>query len=140
MLKLWGKKAQSTAEYAILIALVVGAVAAMQVYVKRGIQGRIKDVVDHTGGAGEVGGASFSFSTGQYEPYYLASDAATTRNSSNQEVLGKDGEVGRATGEYTGQVRQQVIGWSGADTAAVTEDPEVQEVARPATPHVEREE
>ncbi len=36
------KRAQSTAEYAILIALVVGAVVAMQTYVKRGIQARQK--------------------------------------------------------------------------------------------------
>ena len=37
------KKAQNTAEYAILIVLVVGAVIAMQTYVKRGWQGRVKD-------------------------------------------------------------------------------------------------
>jgi len=37
------RKAQSTAEYAILIALVIGVVIAMQTYVKRGIQGRYKD-------------------------------------------------------------------------------------------------
>lgn len=37
------KKAQNTAEYAILIALVVGAAIGMQTYVKRGLQGRVKD-------------------------------------------------------------------------------------------------
>lgn len=40
------KKAQSTAEYAIIIAIVVGALVAMQVYVKRGMQGRFKDAVE----------------------------------------------------------------------------------------------
>ena len=37
------KKGQNTAEYAILIGLVVAAVIAMQTYVKRGIQGRMHD-------------------------------------------------------------------------------------------------
>jgi Flp pilus assembly pilin Flp len=37
------KKGQNTAEYAILIGLVVAAVIAMQTYVKRGLQGRMHD-------------------------------------------------------------------------------------------------
>ena len=37
------KKGQNTAEYAILIGLVVAAVIAMQTYVKRGVQGRMHD-------------------------------------------------------------------------------------------------
>ena len=42
-------KAQSTAEYAILIALVVAAVVGMQTYVKRGLQARTHDAtVDYT--------------------------------------------------------------------------------------------
>jgi hypothetical protein len=40
------KRAQSTAEYAIVIALVIGAVVAMQVYVRRGLQARMKGAVD----------------------------------------------------------------------------------------------
>jgi len=40
---MWQKKAQSTAEYAILLALIIGAAMAMQVYVKRGLQGRVYD-------------------------------------------------------------------------------------------------
>lgn len=39
-------RGQSTAEYAIVIALVVGALVVMQVYVKRGVQGRFKDTTD----------------------------------------------------------------------------------------------
>jgi len=37
---------QSTMEYALLIAVVAAALIAMQVYVKRGIQGRIRDLAD----------------------------------------------------------------------------------------------
>lgn len=37
---------QSIQEYAVLIAIIVTALIAMQVYVKRGIQGRIRDLAD----------------------------------------------------------------------------------------------
>jgi len=40
------KKAQSLTEYGILIGIVTAALIAMQVYIKRGIQGRIKDLAD----------------------------------------------------------------------------------------------
>ncbi|MCX5698288.1 MAG: hypothetical protein NTX01_01115 [Candidatus Omnitrophica bacterium] len=40
------RKGQSTAEYAIVIGLVIAAVIGMQVYVKRGIQGKIADASD----------------------------------------------------------------------------------------------
>jgi Flp pilus assembly pilin Flp len=63
------KKAQQTAEYALLISLVVAAVIAMQTYAQRTIQGRIRDAGDfltaQTSGIGN---------TEQYEPYYLTTD------------------------------------------------------------------
>ena len=63
------KKAQQTAEYALLISLVVAAVIAMQTYAQRAIQGRIRDaasyMVDKTSTLGK---------TNQYEPYYLSTD------------------------------------------------------------------
>lgn len=40
------KKSQSTLEYAALIAIVVGALIAMQSYVKRGLQGKMKKSAD----------------------------------------------------------------------------------------------
>ena len=43
------KKAQSTLEYAILIAVVVGALIGMQTYVKRGLQGRLRTATDDVG-------------------------------------------------------------------------------------------
>lgn len=66
------KKAQNTAEYAILIALVIGAVVAMQTYAQRALQGRMRDAslqfVDETSNLG---------TTAQYEPYYLNTAAQT---------------------------------------------------------------
>jgi len=95
MLRILGKRAQTTAEYAILIALVVGAVVAMQIYVKRGIQGRVRDVVDHTGVGGEVAGENLTFTASQYEPYYNQSTASTTQNSSNTEQMTAGGGTSR---------------------------------------------
>ncbi len=43
------KKGQSTLEYAILIIIVLAALLSIQVYVKRGIQGRFKSAADDIG-------------------------------------------------------------------------------------------
>lgn len=93
-------KAQSTAEYAIVIALVVAAVIAMQVYVRRGIQARIKQATDFTQ-AGETADANFSFSfdnTGtnlQFEPNYTVSGRSTTQDAQRSESLLEKGGVAR---------------------------------------------
>lgn len=43
------RKAQSTLEYGVVIAVVVAALVAMQAYVKRGLQGKIKESADQIG-------------------------------------------------------------------------------------------
>jgi len=43
------KKAQSTLEYAVVIVCVVAALLAIQVYIKRGIQGRLRSSADSIG-------------------------------------------------------------------------------------------
>ncbi|MCK9431013.1 MAG: hypothetical protein M0R17_13640 [Candidatus Omnitrophica bacterium] len=68
------KRGQSTAEYAIVIGLVIAAAVAMQVYVKRGVQAKIKGVVDHKPDA--------MFTTDQFEPDYASSDMDSTRKAS----------------------------------------------------------
>lgn len=85
MRMLRNKKAQNTAEYAILIALVIAAAMAIQTYVKRGLQGRVHDAV-----AKYATDTSTIGTTGQYEPYYLKSDYTTTTDSSqvNSELNG----------------------------------------------------
>jgi uncharacterized protein (UPF0333 family) len=108
MLKLLSKRAQTTAEYAVLIALVVGAVVAMQVYIKRGLQGRLKSAVDATA----VGAADTStvLKSDQYEPYYLSSTAETTQNAKDSEDY-KEGAVDRASNTETSANRNQTLGW-----------------------------
>lgn len=49
------KKAQSTLEYAVLIIIVIGALLSIQVYIKRGIQGRLRSAADDIGDQYSVG-------------------------------------------------------------------------------------
>jgi uncharacterized protein (UPF0333 family) len=92
------KKAQQTAEYALLISLVVAAVIAMQTYAQRTIQARIRDASQYM--AAQTGSLG---STNQYEPYYLETDYDVQRDDSTIEVQGK-----RADG--SGLVRMETVG------------------------------
>lgn len=49
------RKGQSTLEYAILVIVIIGALLAIQVYIKRGIQGRLKSATDDIGDQFSVG-------------------------------------------------------------------------------------
>jgi len=89
------KRGQNTVEYAILIALVIGAAVAMQTYVKRSVQGGVKYTVDKLNdkdGQGTVG-------TGQYEPYYLESSYTSQQEEyKDTEETKLGGEVVRTFG------------------------------------------
>ncbi|MCX5711211.1 MAG: hypothetical protein NT060_04580 [Candidatus Omnitrophica bacterium] len=104
-------RAQTTAEYAILFAIVVGAFIAMQVYIERGLQGRIKDVVDARGAGGTIGSGtasgSVAFNTAQYEPYYLQSNAQTNQTSNETETTGLGGGVNKTSNQRTNVTREQ---------------------------------
>jgi hypothetical protein len=76
------RQAQSILEYAILIAIVIAAVVVMQVYMKRGISGRLKDSSDRISG-----GESFSAS------------GTTTYQHSKQTV---DRDINEMTGTGSG--------------------------------------
>jgi len=117
-------KAQSTAEYVIVLGLIVGAVIAMQTYVKRGMQGRIKNAADYVDNSAEqLTGAEVvpQFEAGQYEPYYLKSQFDTERKSYTQEKLNKDLSVNRTlTADET--VTQKAGGYRSTLTTTATED------------------
>ncbi len=74
------KKAQQTAEYALLISLVIAAVVAMQTYAQRTLQSRIK-------GAGNymTDGLSAFGDSEQYEPYYLDQAYDVTKDDTTVE-------------------------------------------------------
>lgn len=128
------RRAQTTAEYAILIAIVVGAVVAMQVYVRRGIQGRIKNVVDHNPPSATVGDQTLTFTGEQYEPYYQSSDAATSRASKQQDVLGKGGQAGRVVAEQTQQMSQRKQAWDETSDTSAVDKGSLTSAAAPALP------
>jgi hypothetical protein len=55
------KSAQSTLEYAILIVVVIAALLSLQVYIKRGLQGKMRSSADDIGDQFAVGdGANFT--------------------------------------------------------------------------------
>lgn len=49
------RKAQSTLEYAVLIIIVIGALLSIQMYIKRGVQGRLRQASDDIGDQYSVG-------------------------------------------------------------------------------------
>jgi len=83
------KKAQQTAEYALLISLVVAAVIAMQTYAQRTIQARIRDASQYLATETSALGR-----TNQYEPYYLDSSYTVVRNDETTELQSKDADGG----------------------------------------------
>ena len=76
------KRGQSTAEYAILIALVVAAVIAMQQYAKRTLQARIYDASKYLVSETQLNGTS---NTSQFEPGYLQTEFTVTRDAQDTE-------------------------------------------------------
>ena len=87
------RKGQSTAEYAIVIGLVIAAIVAMQVYVKRGLQGKVKDAVDY-----KASGDTVTGTTSQYEPYYASSSMESSRKATEKAEVSKGGGVIRTIG------------------------------------------
>jgi hypothetical protein len=90
------RKGQSTAEYAIVIGLVIAAAVAMQVYVKRSIQAKMKDAADYNDPS-----ATSIMKTSQYEPDYQTSqDMVSSRQATETATTDKGGKLTRAiTGE-----------------------------------------
>lgn len=89
-------KAQSFSEYSLFIAIVLIALIVMNVYVKRGLQGRYADVADMPTGyinatvGGVLAESNYVIPT-QYEPYYVES---TTNISAPIMTLGEEFQSG----------------------------------------------
>jgi len=71
------RRAQSTMEYALLIAVVIGVFSAMQIYMRRSMQAKLKSGADNMSdvvlsGTEAEGQAKTLFGNQtQYEPYYI---------------------------------------------------------------------
>lgn len=90
---LLNKKAQSTLEYAVIIAVVVAALIAMQAYMKRGLQGKFKQASDDIGE--------------QYSPGRTTSNTAITSTVTSTENVTLQG-VGEAAQPSTDTTSDQV--------------------------------
>jgi len=77
-------RAQSTAEFAALFALIVGAVVAMQIYVRRGLQAKQKDAVVYV--MKDVLGMNDTDEF-QYEPYYQSSNIVAQQSQREESHL-----------------------------------------------------
>ena len=67
------RKAQGTLEYAALTAIVVGALIGLQVYMKRGLQGKLKSSADQIGE--------------QYSPHATTGTVTTIVESESEESV-----------------------------------------------------
>lgn len=67
------KKGQNTLEYTIVIAVIVAALIAMQTYIKRGIQGKMKASTDDIGE--------------QYSPQNTNGSTTTSLNATSTETI-----------------------------------------------------
>jgi len=63
---------QSITEYAVLLAVVAAALIAMQVYMKRGIQGRMRDLAD------QISPRESHYERGQTDSNYNITQTGTT--------------------------------------------------------------
>ena len=57
------KRGQSTVEYAVVIAVVIGALLTMQIYMKRGTQGKLRDATDQIGEQFSPRGTTYKYTT-----------------------------------------------------------------------------
>lgn len=80
-MRCFNKKAQSTLEYAMIIAVVVGTLLAIQVYIKRGVEDRARSSVDNIGD---------QFSAGDTTSKYITEETTNI----TKEYAGTDGTFG----------------------------------------------
>jgi len=106
------KKAQNTAEYALLIALVVAGVIAMQTYAQRALQARVHDASQFMASQTGIDGMG---NTTQYEPYYLQSNYVSQSTSNEAKTLGTN-EVAANSEEARQRSGYQTSAYTNADT------------------------
>jgi len=106
------KKAQSTAEYVILIAIIVAVAIGMQTYIKRGVQARVRDASDefYNNFTSDTNWGCITSTTvtpltsKQYEPENLSSKSTQNVTEDIENFsMAKDGTTSRATSRKTKQ-------------------------------------
>ncbi len=118
-------RGQSTAEYAIVFAVVLAAILGMQIFVKRGMNARLKDASDSSMDAvwTKLGKSGTPAATDlQYEPYYATSDYAVTQDTSHRDLVEAGGVVKKAdVNEVTTRTGHQETGGAIPTTTGATQ-------------------
>lgn len=82
-------RAQSTLEYAVIIAVVVGALLAIQIYMKRGIQGKLRGSTDQIGEQFEAEKTTVNRTTTRTGTTVQKIEGGATTSSTGSGDLGK---------------------------------------------------
>lgn len=92
------KRAQSTLEYAVLIGVIVAGLIGMQVYLKRGFQGKLREGADSMGEQFSPEATTYNYTTNSFtnstEDLTTGGvtttniDTQTTNRSGNEQVSG----------------------------------------------------
>lgn len=79
------KRAQSTLEYAVLIGVITAGLIGMQVYLKRGFQGKLREGADSMGEQFSPEATTYNYTTNSYtKSTETLNEEITTTNISNQ--------------------------------------------------------
>lgn len=114
MLRL-SRRAQSTAEYAIVIGLVIAAVVGMQVYVRRGLQARTQGAMQYmiNQTATELG------TNPQFEPLETEREVSqTSRRPIHEQLSSAPGTEGQVVRTIEGQEDTSATGFERFDYEA----------------------
>ena len=99
-------KGQSTLEYAVIIAVVIGALLAMNAYVKRGLQGKLRDASDQIGDQFSAQTSTWDYTTESKshtkEEYGVAAKGVSKSELLEDQYQKRDGSegVGELEEEY----------------------------------------
>lgn len=99
------KKGQSTLEYAILVIIIIGALLAIQVYIKRGVQGRLKSATDDIGDQFSPGNQKVTRTetiTGKTNERFLNGVSTSTFTTPENTVIDSDSKVINVNQEFWG--------------------------------------
>lgn len=98
------KKGQSTLEYAVIIAVIVAALIAMQAYVKRGLQGRLRQASDDIGEQFSTSNTSTNMTTtitvNSTERILPGNNSTTTTNTRQTQNRTGSETIGNFSQEY----------------------------------------
>jgi len=89
------RKGQSTLEYAVIIAVVVAALVGMQAYIKRGLQGKMKESTDQIGE--------------QFSPGHTSMNSTITSNTFTTENVEIDSSGRPITKSFSQQTQNRDI-------------------------------